>query len=87
MVMENEMFRVPPCNTKLVDPTGAGDAFSGGYLAGLIETGDPVEAAVRGAVSASIIVETSGALAAIGALAPTVAKSRANELRRKVTIA
>jgi cytidine kinase len=84
VMMEQKRFRVPPCNMRLVDPTGAGDAFSGGFLAGLIDTGDPVESAVRGAVSASIVVETSGALAAIEALDPKVIQGRANELRRKV---
>lgn len=76
--------RVPPCNTKLVDPTGAGDAFSGGFLAGLVETGDPVESAVRGAVGASVVVETRGALAAIDALERKTMESRAKELRARV---
>jgi len=85
VVTESGRCRVPPCNTKLVDSTGAGDAFSGGFLTGLIDTGDPVAAAVRGAVSASVVVETSGALAAIMALDRKVFERRENELRRKVT--
>jgi sugar/nucleoside kinase (ribokinase family) len=52
---------VPAVSPRCVDPTGAGDAFCGGFLTGLIETGDPVEAALRGAVSASFAVEGCGA--------------------------
>jgi sugar/nucleoside kinase (ribokinase family) len=42
------------------DPTGAGDAFCGGFLAGLIRTGDPLLAACCGTVSASFAVEAPG---------------------------
>lgn len=85
VVTEDGNRRVPPCNTRLVDPTGAGDAFSGGFLAGLVETGDPVEAAVRGAASASLVVETRGALAAVEAAQRRTVEDRANKLRARVT--
>ena len=49
------------------DPTGAGDAFCGGFLAGLVATGDPVVAACFGTVSASFAVEGFGALHALSA--------------------
>ncbi len=52
-----------PCHA--IDPTGAGDAFCGGFLVGLVETGDPVEAARYGTVSASFIVEGFGSLYAL----------------------
>ena len=42
---------------KVVDTTGAGDAFCGGFQVGLFETGDPVQAALYGAVSASFVIE------------------------------
>lgn len=48
-----------------IDPTGAGDSFCGGFLVGLARTGDPVVAAIYGAVSASIVVESFGALAVL----------------------
>jgi ribokinase len=44
-----------------VDPTGAGDAFCGGFLAGLVETGDPVRAARFGTVSAGLAIHHHGA--------------------------
>jgi len=50
-----------------VDPTGAGDAFATGTLAGLLR-GDPVERALqRGVVSASFAVEDWGAAALLRA--------------------
>lgn len=52
---------VPALRVEALDPTGAGDSFCGGFLAGLVETGDPVRAARFGAVSASRIVTCFGA--------------------------
>ena len=52
---------VPVIPTHAIDPTGAGDSFCGGFLAGLVETGNPVLAAAYGAVSASLIVSRHGA--------------------------
>jgi sugar/nucleoside kinase (ribokinase family) len=49
------------------DPTGAGDAFCGGFLAGLVETGDPLLAARFGAVAAARIVQYFGADGALPA--------------------
>jgi sugar/nucleoside kinase (ribokinase family) len=46
----------------VIDVTGAGNAFCGGFSVGWIEThGDPVESARYGAVSASYAVEQLGA--------------------------
>ncbi len=53
---------VPAYPVDVRDPTGAGDAFCGGFMVGLAETNDPVEAALRGAVSASFVVEAVGGL-------------------------
>lgn len=44
----------------VVDPTGAGDAFCGGFLAGMHLTGDPEQAALYGTVSASFAIEAAG---------------------------
>ena len=51
--------------TTVVDPTGAGDSYCGGFLVGLARTGDPVKAAMYGAVSASIVVQSFGALSVL----------------------
>ncbi len=56
---------VPATPAHVVDPTGAGDAYCGGFLAGLVATGDPIRAAACGTVSASFAVETIGPLALI----------------------
>ena len=58
---------VPPEPAAALDPTGAGDSFCGGFLAGLVETGDPVQAARFGAISAARIVERFGADGALPA--------------------
>lgn len=51
---------IPIFQTKTIDPTGAGDSFCGGFIAGMAETNDPIQAALYGAVSASFIVEDFG---------------------------
>lgn len=58
---------IPAFATEVHDPTGAGDSWCGGFLAGLVETGDPVRAACYGAVSASFVVEGFGALHGLSA--------------------
>jgi len=55
-------YRIAAYNVEVTDPTGAGDAFCGGFLVGLNETGDPFEAALRGVVAASFVIEGIGAL-------------------------
>lgn len=51
---------VPACRVSARDPTGAGDAFCGGFLAGFLLTGDPVAAVCHGTVAASFAVESFG---------------------------
>lgn len=46
----------------IVDVTGAGDAFCGGFMAGYIKERDTFKASAYGAVSASFIVESIGAV-------------------------
>ena len=45
---------------KIIDPTGAGNAFLGGYAIGLQETSDFVQAASYGTVAASFALEQIG---------------------------
>lgn len=49
---------VPP--SRLTDVTGAGNAYCGGFLVGLVEGLSPLEAALHGAVSASFALEQFG---------------------------
>jgi ribokinase len=58
-------WHVPAYPARVADVTGAGDAYCGGFLVGLAESGDPLEAALRGSVSASLVVEGTGALYAL----------------------
>ncbi|HBY93523.1 MAG: PfkB family carbohydrate kinase [Ardenticatenaceae bacterium] len=58
----DRLTHVPIYAAKAVDVTGAGDAYCGGFLAGYLLHGDPVEAACHGTVSASYVVESLGAL-------------------------
>jgi sugar/nucleoside kinase (ribokinase family) len=60
-VKGNHKWEVPAYPARPADPTGAGDAFCGGYLAGFKKTYDPLQAALYGNVSASLKVEGSGA--------------------------
>ncbi|KAI0530225.1 Ribokinase-like protein [Xylaria digitata] len=45
---------------KVVDATGAGNAFLGAFSVALLETSDPKEACLRGAVAASYAIEQFG---------------------------
>jgi len=56
----------PPDSHKIVDVTGAGDAFCGGFMAGLAQTRNALTAAKMGLVSASFALEGYGALNALG---------------------
>jgi sugar/nucleoside kinase (ribokinase family) len=51
---------IPVVPVTVVDVTGAGDAFCGGFVARLAAGADPYEAAMAGAVSATFAVEAYG---------------------------
>jgi ribokinase len=57
---EGEVFTVPPAPTTVVDTTGAGDAYCGGFLVALGSGVDAAEAGARAAVSASFALEQFG---------------------------
>ena len=55
--VQKTMHHIPAYPSKVVDLTGAGDAFCGGFLVGMSETHDPRLAAVCGSISASMVIE------------------------------
>jgi sugar/nucleoside kinase (ribokinase family) len=55
-----ETWQIPAFATSLVDPTGAGNAFCGGFVAGWVETQDLRLAGLYGAVAASFMIEQVG---------------------------
>lgn len=76
-------WAIPAYPANGVDPTGAGDAFCGGFLAGYRDTYDPLEAALRGNISASIMIEGSTPFYAYDVL-PSLAQMRLESLRSLV---
>jgi len=76
-------WEIPAYPSRETDPTGAGDAFSGSFLAGYRRTYDPLEAALYGNVSASLTIEGSDPFYALDAL-PGLAEARIEVLRQSV---
>jgi sugar/nucleoside kinase (ribokinase family) len=59
--IEGTQYRVPACTpVKVVDPTGAGDAFMGGFLAEYVYGENLFRCACVGAAVASLVVEGLG---------------------------
>jgi ribokinase len=57
------LFRISGLSVPVVDTTGAGDAFCGGFLAGLVAQRSLHECAAMGTVSAAFVIGACGALA------------------------
>jgi sugar/nucleoside kinase (ribokinase family) len=68
-------WEIPAYPSRLVDPTGAGDVFCGGFLAGYAATRDPLQAAMQGNISASFCIEGSGAFYPLDSM-PGLAQAR-----------
>ncbi|MGB7875482.1 MAG: carbohydrate kinase family protein [Anaerolineales bacterium] len=81
--MGKHRWEIPAYSSRKADPTGAGDAFCGGFLAGYRNTYDPLEAALYGNVSASLNVEGSGAFYPLDVV-PGLAEARLSVLRDMV---
>lgn len=77
---------IPAYPARVKDPTGAGDAFCGGFLAGYRLTFDPLDGVLHGNVSASLSLEGSGPFFAAGAL-PGLAQARLDSLRAMAHLA
>lgn len=76
-------WEIPSYPSRMVDPTGAGDAFCGGFLAGYRSSYEPLEAALYGNISASLVVEGKKAFYALDTL-PGLATARLESLRQSV---
>ena len=76
-------WEIPAYPARLADPTGAGDAFCGGFLAGYCKNYDPLEGVLYGNVSASLKLEGSGAFYPLDVL-PGLAEARLSALRNMV---
>ena len=74
---------IPPFQTEVIDPTGAGNAFCGGFLAGWVQTGNLESAGLFGVVAASFMVEQIG-LPEPRSDWPEVARSRFNLLQHQM---
>lgn len=79
----NKRWEIPAYDSRLVNPTGVGDAFCGGFLAGYRQTYDPVEAALFGNISASIVLEGVGPFFALDVL-KGLPHARLDHLRQSV---
>jgi ribokinase len=71
---------IPAYPARIADPTGAGDAFNGGFLAGYCKNYDPLEGVLHGSVSASLKLEGSGAYYPLDVM-PGLAEARLNAVR------
>jgi sugar/nucleoside kinase (ribokinase family) len=78
-----QRWEIPPYPVQVADPTGAGDAFCGGFLAGYRQDYDPLLGALCGNVSASMKVEGSGAFYPLDVL-PGLAQARLDALKKMV---
>ncbi|MCW4053393.1 MAG: PfkB family carbohydrate kinase [Candidatus Bathyarchaeota archaeon] len=59
--VEKTVYNIPPCNSRVVvDPTGAGDAFIGGFLTEYVRQKDALWCACVGSAAASLVVEGIG---------------------------
>jgi sugar/nucleoside kinase (ribokinase family) len=72
-------WEIPAYPSHLIDPTGAGDVFCGGFLAGYAATFDPLRAAMQGSISASFSIEGSGAFYLLDSM-PGLAQARLHSL-------
>lgn len=80
---QGRLWHIPIVPVTAKDSTGAGDAYCGGFLAGISATGDALEAGLMGTVSASFAVEEYGALPCLRA-GQDEARRRLAALRSRV---
>ena len=76
-------WEIPAYPARVADPTGAGNAFSGGFLAGYCKDYDPIEGVLYGNISASLKLEGSGPFYPMDVM-PGLAEARLHVLRDMV---
>ena len=76
-------YEIPAYPVHVTDPTGAGAAFCGGFLAGYRKDYDLLEGALYGNVSASLAIEGSGPFFPLERM-PGLAQARLESLREMV---
>jgi len=74
---------IPAYPARVFDPTGAGQAFCGGFLTGFRATYSPLEGALAGNISASLAIEGHGPFYALDTL-PGLTRYRMEALRDMV---
>jgi sugar/nucleoside kinase (ribokinase family) len=77
-------WAIPMYSSNVVDPTGAADAFAGGFLINYRQTYDAVYAALCGNVTASFVMESCGPFYVLGAM-PGLKEARLEALKDLVT--
>lgn len=77
---DGKYCHIPSYKTNVVDPTGAGDAYCGGFMAKYAQSGDLVASGLAGTVSASFAIEQFG-LSHMFTLDKQIAQQRYNELK------
>ena len=81
--VQKTRWEIPPYPSRIVNPIGAGDAFCGGFLAGYRRTYDPLQAALHGNISASLVVEGDDPAYALDVL-PGLPQARLDSLQYTV---
>jgi ribokinase len=76
-------YHIPIYPCEAIDATGAGDSYCGGFMVGLQEKNDPIEAALQGSVSASFLIEDFGAMHALK-ITSEMGQERLEKIRPKV---
>jgi len=76
-------WMIPAYPARITNPSGAGDAFCGGFLAGYRTTYDPLAAALHGSISASMVVEGDFPFYALDSM-PGLASMRLESLRDRI---
>ena len=79
----DKRWDIPAYPARLHNPTGAGDAFCGGFLAGYRDTFDPVQAVLHGNVASSLVVEGTSPFYALDTL-PGLAAARLEFMQQSV---